>query len=259
MDDFRRRIDAVQDHVRDAQQVWQGLLFHTSDRGLQQRLIVMVADGLALVIDGAGQEAAGPAGGVEHHLIKPGIQPIDNEFRERPRRVKFAGVSSALKVFENLFVDGAEGVAVISVVEVDLVDLVDHLPHQRAGFHEIVGVLEDVANDLCAFADVADRRQITLQSGEKLKVHKIEQPIARHSLPIDSPVAPAQVFRNRRHIVVADQFELGFAVVVDLEEEQPDHLADTLGVPIDTRVLAHDVLDGFDRAGNVTHSLEARG
>ena len=40
----------------------------------------------------------------------------------------------------------------VEVVEIDVVDLVDHLPHELAGFHVVVGVLEHVAHDAAAVA-----------------------------------------------------------------------------------------------------------
>ena len=38
------------------------------------------------------------------------------------------------------------------IVEVHLVDLVDDLPHQLAGLHVVVGILEHVAHDAAAIA-----------------------------------------------------------------------------------------------------------
>jgi hypothetical protein len=54
-------------------------------------------------------------------------------------------------------------------------------------------------------------------------------------------------------VVVAGEFELFFERIKHLEEQQPGELADALGVAIDARVLAHDVLDGFDDGGEVGH------
>lgn len=44
-------------------------------------------------------------------------------------------------------------------------------------------------------------------------------------------------------IVIVEQLVLGFLVVVNLEEEHPDQLADALRVAVDADILAHDVLD----------------
>src|SRR5690606_11472668 len=45
------------------------------------------------------------------------------------------------------------------------------------------------------------------------------------------------------------ELPLLFLVVEDLQENQPDHLADALSVTIDANILAHDVLYGFDQGG----------
>ena len=64
---------------------------------------------------------------------------------------------------------------------------------------------------------------------------------------------PAEVLRERRLVVVAEEFEFLLAVVEDLEEEHPAELVEALGVAVDAGVLAHDVLDGFDEVGDVGH------
>ena len=66
-------------------------------------------------------------------------------------------------------------------------------------------------------------------------------------------VGPAEVLRERRLVVVAEEFELLLAVVEDLEEEHPAELLEALGVAVGAGVLAHDVLDGFDEVGDVGH------
>ena len=104
------------------------------------------------MVDGAGEEAAGAAGGVEHGLVQLRVDPVDDELGDGARGVELAGIAGALQVLEDLLVDVAEGVAVFGVVEVDLADLVDDLAHQGAGLHVVVGIFEDVANDQGAFA-----------------------------------------------------------------------------------------------------------
>jgi hypothetical protein len=42
-------------------------------------------------------------------------------------------------------------------------------------------------------------------------------------------------------------------VVENLEKEQPGQLGYTLRIAINARVLAHDVLDGFDEGGADSH------
>ena len=98
---------------------------------------------LADVLDGAGEEAAGAAGGVEDDLAEARVGALDHELGDGARGVVFAGVAGALEVAQELLVDVAEQVAVFGAVEVDaLVDLVDDLPQEGAGLHVVVGVLE---------------------------------------------------------------------------------------------------------------------
>ena len=168
-----------------------------------------------------------------------------HELGDRARGVVLAGIAGILQVAQDLLVEVAEQVAVLRLVEVHaLDDLVDHLPHQVAGLHVVVGVLEDAADDVAAFV-TRNRAQI-LEGREELVVDEIQQLVAGHALGVGGPVAPAEGFGNGRAVVVVEQLVLGFLVVVDLEEEHPDQLADALGVAIDADILAHDVLDGFD-------------
>ena len=89
--------------------------------------------------------------------ISPGLRvdAVGHEGGDSARRVILARIAGALQVVEDLLVDVAEVLALGQVVEVDLVDLVDHLPHQLAGFHVVVGVLEHVAHDPRAVLRVA--------------------------------------------------------------------------------------------------------
>ena len=70
--------------------------------------------------------------------------------------------------------------------------------------------------------------------------------VAGHALGIGGPVAPLELFRNRRAVVILHQLQFLILVVDDLEKEHPAELGDALGVAIDADVLAHDVLNGFD-------------
>ena len=154
--DVGGHIDAVQDHVGGAQHVRQRLLLDAVDALLQELLVVrrfhlLLAD----VFDGAGEEAAGAAGGVEDRLAQLGVDRIDHELGDGARRVVLAGIAGALQVAQDLLVDVAEQVAVLRLVEIDAVDdLVDHLPQQRAGLHVVVGILEDGADHEAALVVV---------------------------------------------------------------------------------------------------------
>ena len=83
-----------------------------------------------------------PQAGSRIVLAEARVDLLDHELGDGARRVELAGVAGGLQVVEQLLVDVAEHVAVVGGVEVDVVDLVDDLPHQRAGLHVVVGVLE---------------------------------------------------------------------------------------------------------------------
>ena len=107
------------------------------------------------VADGAGEKAAGAAGGVEQNLARVWVDAIGHEGGDGAGRVVLARVAGALQIVEDLLVDVAEVLALGEVVEVDAVDLVDHLAHELAGLHVVVGVLEHVAHDAAAVASLA--------------------------------------------------------------------------------------------------------
>ena len=157
----------MQDHIGDAQHMWQRLLFDASNSRLQHHFIFLRFHELPLVIDGACEESAGSAGRIEYNLVQLGRQPVDNELGDCARSVELTRVARALQVFQYLFINRAEGVAISGAVEVDLVDLVNHLPHQRAGFHVVIGILEHIADNLCSFAHLADGGELGLESGEQ--------------------------------------------------------------------------------------------
>ena len=65
MADIGGRVDAVQDHVGDAQHVRQGFFLHAMNGGLQGFFILFRFPVIiALVVNGAGEKATGAASGV---------------------------------------------------------------------------------------------------------------------------------------------------------------------------------------------------
>jgi len=241
---------AMQQHVGDAEHVRQLLLLHRMQRDLHVDLVfdplhIM----LAHVANGAGEESAGAACGIEQRLAGMGINAIDHEGGDRARRVVFAGVAGALQVGEDLLVDIAEVLALDEVVEIDLVDLVDDLAQQLARLHVVVGVLEDIANDATAIALLASDGKV-FELGKEFVVDEGEQPFAGDAFWIGGPRAPAQIGRDGRAIAGLQHFKLLVLVIDDFEEEHPAELGDALGVAINAGVLAHDVLNGFNGIAN---------
>ena len=105
---------------------------------------------VAHVADGAGEEAASAAGGVEENFAGVWVDAVGHEGGDGAGRVVLARVSGALEIVQDLLVDVAEVLAFGEVVEVDAVDLVDDLAHELAGLHIVVGVFEDIPDDAAA-------------------------------------------------------------------------------------------------------------
>ena len=96
----------------------------------------------------------------------------------------------------------------------------------------------------------------SLELRQERVVDEVEQRFAGDAFVVGGPGGPAQVLRERRLVVVAEEFEFLFAVVEDLQEEHPAELLEALRVAVGAGVLAHDVLDGFDEVGDVGHGRE---
>ena len=101
---------------------------------------------LAHMLHGAGKKAASTAGRVEQRLARLRVDHLGHKGGHGTRRVVFARVAGRLQVIQDLLVDVAEVPALGQVVEVDAVDFVDNLPHQLAGLHVVVGILEHIAH-----------------------------------------------------------------------------------------------------------------
>ena len=199
MADLRGDVDAVQEHVGGAEDVRQVLFLDAMDAGLEFFFILWFLDLLGLftdVVDYRCQEAASAAGWVENCFPELWGGLLDHELGDGSRSVELARVAGRLQVFENLLVDVAEGVPFLAVVDVDFVDFVDDLPHQRAVFHVVVGVVESVANH-------GDSR-IGSDSGqgfdvfEQAVVDEFEQLIAGESFIVGCPVPPAVRFEMHK-------------------------------------------------------------
>ncbi len=248
--DEARVLDAVQQHVGDAEHVRELFLLHRAERRLHGLLILgplHVAP--AHVAQRTGEEAAGAAGGVEQGLAKFRVDAVHHEGGDGARRVVLAGVARRLQIVEDLLVDVAEMLAFGQVVEIDLVDLVDHLAHQLAGLHVVMGVLEHAADDTAAVAGMSCHPEV-LQGRKQVVVDEGEQFFAGDALRVRRPGAPLELLWNRRLVIALHHFQFPVLIVDDLEEEHPAQLADALGVAVHAGVLAHDVLDGFDEGAD---------
>ena len=171
------------------------------------------------------------------------VDHLSHERGHGARRVIFARVASRLQVVQDLLVDVAEVLARSQVVEVDAVDLVDDLPHQLAGLHVVVGILEYIAHDVGARPRLG--REF-LQLRKEISINEVHQLLAGDAFWVGGPAPPLHRHRYGRTVAVLEKLELLVLVVDDLEEEHPAQLADALRIAIDAHILAHDVLNGFD-------------
>ncbi|MNE33638.1 hypothetical protein D3C80_1273210 [compost metagenome] len=204
---------------------------------------------LALVLNAAGEEAAGAAGRVHDLFVQLGVDHAHHEFGDRARGVELTGIAGVLQVTQQLLVHVAKGVALLRLVKVHpFLNLVDHLADQLAGLHVVVGILEHATHHIggrsgAVFVEV-------LQLREQVVVDEVLQGITGDALRVGRPGAPAAAFRNRRAVGVIEQLPLLLAVVEDFQEQHPHKLANTLRITVDADVFAHDVLDGFDGGAN---------
>ena len=221
MFDPRRLFNVVEKHVGRAEHVRQWFLLYGTKGSLHERLVFRTFDvGVAHVAHGAGQEAAGSAGRIHQDLARMRVDLLYHEGGDGTGSVVFASVARVLKVVQQLFVKVAEVLAFGQRIEIDLVDLVDHLPHERAGFHVVVGVLEYRPDHLGTGRRVGQ----VFESGEQVVIHEIKQVVASNAFGIGRPRAPLQAFGDGRSVVIAGKLQSFVLIIDDLEEKHPDKL-----------------------------------
>jgi hypothetical protein len=124
------------------------------------------------------------------------VDAVGHKGSDGARRVVLARIAGRLQIVENLFVELTEMPPLVEIVEIDLVDLVQHLPHQLAGFHVVVGVLEHIAHHAAAVAGFGRKRQ-SLQCRKQFIVDEIEQCLPRDAFRVRRPVSPSEFLRDR--------------------------------------------------------------
>ena len=97
--DLDRDIDAVQHHVRYAEEVRHRLLLDSVDRALEQFLVLRGLHGLPDILDSTRKESAGPTGRVQDRLAEMRVHHVHHELRHGPWRVILPGISRTLEVF----------------------------------------------------------------------------------------------------------------------------------------------------------------
>ena len=242
-------VDVVQEHVGGAEEERQGFFLDAVD-GIA--VGVAVVGGFDLGVEdfqGGGEEAAGAAGEIGDGFAELWREHLCHEIGDGARGVELPGVASALQAAQDGLVDFAKGVAVVVFVEVDLVDDVDDLAQENAILHVVVVVFEGGAHD-----DLVHRSVFVDLDGfegwEEFVVDEVQKVVAGEGGPVfvvGGPVVPAEFVGDDGTVVVVVEFPGFFLGVVDFEEEDPDHLLDALGVAVDAGVVAHDVLQAFDK------------
>ena len=114
-------------------------------------------------LEGTRQKATRATREVRHSLTEPGRKRLGHKVSHRSGRVKLAGVTCGLQVFQDGLVNFTECVTLFILGKVNrLVNLVDDLTKQNAILHVVVGVSKSSLDD-----NVSQRR-----IGRKLKTLK---------------------------------------------------------------------------------------
>ena len=82
-------------------------------------------------------------------------------------------------------------------------DLVNDLPHEGAGLHVVVGILEDIVDHLGTAAEVViGEDELVLEVGKEFVVDEGAEAIAGQAFGVGGPVAPAKALGDGGLIVV---------------------------------------------------------
>ena len=146
-----------------------------------------------------------------------------------------------MQIFEDLFVNVAEQVALAGAGEVDFVQLVDHLTQQGAVFHVVIGIAERLSDHKAARVLVDGGGEV-FQRREQVIVDELQQGITGNALGVRRPGAPQVALRDRVLIVILLQFQRLFLGVEDFQKQQPGELAEALRIAVHAGVFAHNVL-----------------
>lgn len=142
-----RHIQPMQQQVGDAEHVRE-LLLLDAVYGLAVLLLVRcVFHLLVQLFEPAGDETARAASKVRHRFADLRPDRLRHEISDGARRIEFAGGTGTLQLFEDGFIDVAEGVALLVVAQIQLVDDVDDLTQQHAVLHVVVGIGERRLHD----------------------------------------------------------------------------------------------------------------
>ena len=111
--------------------------------------------------------------------------------------------------------------------------------------HVVEGIAERLFHHIAAGVET-DIGRLVFQAVEQVIVDEIEQGIAGQPFTIGRPVAPQEALWDGAAVVILLKLQLLFLGVEHFQKQQPGELAEALGITVNTGVLAHDVLNGFD-------------
>ena len=242
-------VQVMQQQVGDAEHIGELLFLNAIDGVAEGCLVFGGLDLLAQLLQPADQKAAGATCKVGHLLPHLGPDHLGHKVGDGPGRIEFAGRTCTLQLFQNGFVDLAEGVAFLIVIQLEVIDGINDLPQQDAVFHVVVGVSKGGLDNGLTDGGIGIHRKI-LQSREQGVVNEVQKFVSGHLLPVFSgcPVLPAAGLRNDRLIVFIIPFPVRLFGGVYLQKQQPGDLLDALGVAVDAGVVTHDIPQPFDKS-----------
>ena len=238
-----RRVEAVQQQVHLAEQIWQRLGF-AAEQGffLQDFAVGHGFDLLGKVVECFDQETARAAGGVEYGFAEARVGDGDHEAHDGARRVKFAGITGSITHFtKHGFVERPQRVQLIAGGEMDAVEFVDDIAQQITANHAVLHTFEHGGDDITPVVTVGTgkRAQVTEQARPALGfavnwplwhhsflvVDEGEQFIAGDAIGLSGPISPAigwfdsglELFRGELGLALA----LNFQVIEELQEHDP--------------------------------------
>ena len=136
---------------------------------------------------------------------------------------------------------------ILILLKVDLVNDIDDLPEQDAIFHVVVIVLKSIADNNLAHRSIFVNLN-GLKGWEQLSVHEVEKRIAGERLAVlvvDRPIAPTQFLRNDGGVFLVVKLPNLLFGVIHFQKENPYHLLNALGIAVDARIVAHDILQAL--------------
>ena len=213
------------------------------------------------LIEPADDEAAGAAGKIGHGLANLRFNDLGHKIGDSTGRIELTSRTGALQLFQNGLVNLAEGVTLLIVTEVQLVNDIEDLAQQHAILHVLIGIGKSGLHN--GFADrgsginlnsgnkgfaVSVLCVIAFQHWEQCIIDEIQKLLTGEGgagFIIMGPIPPTAFLWDDGLIFLVLKFPVLFFCVIYLQKQHPRNLLNTLGVTVDTSVVAHDVAQPF--------------